>query len=178
MVRLVDGWQVSGTVFLRSGLPFTLTDGGTSSALESSNYGTANAAAEVFGTQLTNSGVYVNCGVPNQNICLNSSAFTTSPTNFGNVQRNSLRGPDYFSSDFTLMKFTSLLGWEKARVGVGAQFFNVFNHPNFQQPVGDASSPNFGQILATVSPATSIFGSGLGADSSPRLIQLKAEFEF
>ncbi len=185
--KLVDGWQASGTVFLRSGLPFTLADGGTSGTLESFNYGSGTAAAEIFGTQLTKKGVYVNCGVPNTNSCLNTAAFATPPpppdplygAGFGNVQRNSLRGPNYFDSDFTIMKFTSVPGWEKARVGIGAQFFNVFNHPNFQQPVGNvANTSQFGTIISTVSPATSIFGSGLGADSSPRLIQLKAQFEF
>lgn len=86
--------------------------------------------------------------------------------------------PNYFNSDLSIMKFISIPGWERAKVGVGAQFFNVFNHPNFQQPIGDVSSSQFGQVIATVSPATSIFGSGLGADSSPRLIQVKAQFEF
>jgi hypothetical protein len=172
--KVVDGWQVSGTVFMRSGLPFTLIDGGTSAAL-APGYGVGE---DVFGVQLSNSGVKTNCGVPNANICLNPADFAAPGVGFGNVARNSLRGPSYFNSDFSIMKFTSIPGWEKARVGVGAQFFNVFNHPNFQQPVGDVSSPTFGQVIATVSPATSIFGSGLGADSSPRLIQLKAQFEF
>ena len=35
-----------------------------------------------------------------------------------------------------------------------------------------------GQIISTVSSPTSIFGSGLGADASPRLIQLRAKFAF
>jgi len=179
--RLVDGWQLSGVIFARTGLPFTLIDGATSTSLGPFNYGTG---ADIFGVQLAKGGQSMNCGVPNQDICLNPADYAQNltpgglPAGFGNVRRNSLVGPNYVNSDFALMKYTSFPHWEKARFGFGAQFFNVFNHPNFQQPVGDVSSAEFGKVIATVSPATSIFGSGLGADSSPRLIQLKAQFEF
>jgi len=30
------------------------------------------------------------------------------------------------------MKITKLRGWEGATLGVGLQFFNFFNHPNFR----------------------------------------------
>ncbi len=172
--RVVDGWQVSGTVFARTGMPFTLVDGSTSASLTGANYGVGET---IFGTQLAN-GQKTNCGVPNVDYCLNQADYTTSPNGFGNVTRNTLRGPGYWNSDFTIMKYTSIPGWESAKFGFGAQFFNVFNHPNFQQPIGDTSSTQFGTVISTVSPATSIYGSGLGADSSPRLVQLKAQFTF
>jgi hypothetical protein len=54
----------------------------------------------------------------------------------------------------------------------------VFNHPNFQPAVGDVASPNFGQVVGTVSPPTTLFGAFLGADASPRLVQLKIEASF
>jgi hypothetical protein len=61
----------------------------------------------------------------------------------------------------------------------GASFFNVLNHPNFDQPVNNVSNAGqFGRIIATVSPPTSVLGSGLGGDSSPRQIQLIAKFIF
>jgi hypothetical protein len=41
------------------------------------------------------------------------------------------------------------------------------------QPVGDVSNPNFGSIISTVNTPTSILGSFLEGDASPRLIQLK-----
>lgn len=46
--------------------------------------------------------------------------------------RNRFRGPNYFNTDFTVMKITKLRGWEGATLGVGLQFFNFFNHPNFR----------------------------------------------
>jgi hypothetical protein len=88
-----------------------------------------------------------------------------------------LRGPGYFSSDSTIMKNTKIPGWEPAQFGIGAQFFNVLNHPNFDTPIGNVSSL-FGKITRTVYGSTTIFGSDLGADASPRLIQLKVQLTF
>ena len=76
------------------------------------------------------------------------------------------------------MKNFNIPHWEGAKFGVGLQFFNLFNHPNFDQPVGDIANPQFGSILQTVSTPTSILGSFLGGDASPRLIQVKAHLTF
>jgi hypothetical protein len=67
---------------------------------------------------------------------------------------------------------------ESSTVGIGFQFFNLFNHANFDQPVGDVASSQFGLINRTVSVPTSILGSFLNGDASPRLIQVKAQFTF
>ena len=171
-----DGWQVSGTVFARSGLPFTPVDLSTSGALLGQNY-----PGTIFANQISSANLYVTCaaGQPQKKICLNTADFTTSPSGFGNVTRNQLRGPLYVDSDFTLMKQTKIPGWERGQIGFGAQFYNVFNHPNFQAPVADVSNPAlFGSVVATVNPPTTAFGSGLGANASPRIIQAKLQFSF
>jgi hypothetical protein len=136
----------------------------------------------IFANQLSSTNVFVTCpaGQPQQKICLNpTGVFAQSPSGFGNVTRNQLRGPHYFDSDFTLMKQTKIPGWEKGQIGFGAQFYNVFNHANFQAPVADVSNPAlFGSVVATVNPPTTVFGSGLGANASPRIIQAKLQFTF
>jgi hypothetical protein len=77
------------------------------------------------------------------------------------------------------MKYIQVPKREKAKFGIGAQFYNVFNHPNCELPIANvANTGNFGQIIRTVSGPTSPFGSVLGADASPRLIQLEAQFTF
>jgi Carboxypeptidase regulatory-like domain len=181
--RLVEGWDVNGAVFLRSGFPFTLVDKGTSTALQAGGYGSGNSLVYVFGNQLAPGGLDTNCAAafpgtpqPSRNSCLNPANFTTSATGFGNVGRNTVRGPYYWNTDFSFMKHTKI--WERAEFVVGAQFFNVFNHPNFDAPIMDTSSPRFGQIIKTVSSPTTVFGSVLGADASPRLIQLKLQLSF
>jgi hypothetical protein len=78
----------------------------------------------------------------------------------------------------TIMKYTQIPHWETAKLGFGAQFFNLFNHPNFESPVNDINSSNFGSVLDTVNTPTSILGSFLGGDASPRLIQLTVKMNF
>ena len=51
---------------------------------------------------------------------------------FGNLGRNALRGPDFVWSDFYLTKWFPLT--EHVKLRLEAQFFNVFNHPNFGLP--------------------------------------------
>jgi hypothetical protein len=92
--------------------------------------------------------------------------------------RNRFRYPSYFNTDFTVMKNTSLVGRDKVVLGIGFQFFNFFNHPNFGPPDNYSSDPGFGEISTMEMPPTSILGSGLGGDVSPRMIQLKAQIRF
>ncbi|SRR5580698_2844897 len=114
---------------------------------------------------------------------MNSSQFT-SPVGpggiatFGNQRRNQVYGPVFFDTDLTLMKNFSIPHWEGAQFQIGAQVFNLFNHLNFDQPVDDIASSQFGSIVRTVGPPTSIFGAFLGGDASPRAVQIKAQLTF
>ena len=60
--------------------------------------------------------------------------------------RNRFRGPNYFNADLAVMKNTKIPHWEKGTVGIGFQFFNLFNHPNFSVPDNGISDQTFGQI--------------------------------
>jgi hypothetical protein len=181
--RLLKGWDVNGAVFFRTGFPYTLVDNATSTALQGGGYGSSSNLVDVFATQTAAGGTGNNCAklfapaaAPNSDLCLNKADFSLSPNGFGNVGRNTIRGPHYWNTDFSLMKHTKIT--ERAEFVLGAQFFNVFNHPNFDAPVLDISSSRFGQVIKTVSGPTTAFGSVLGADASPRLIQLKLQFNF
>jgi len=103
---------------------------------------------------------------------------------FGNLGRNSLRGPDFLWSDFYLTKWFSLS--EHVKLRFEGQFFNVFNHPNFGLPsvvqTGIPGNPStqtgFGALTYATSPPTGLLGVGLGGDSSPRMIAFQARLEF
>lgn len=169
--RLWSGWSVSGTFFYRTGLPFTVVDDATTAALGGQNYG-----GTVFANYL--GGAQPSCSSPSS-ACLIASDFSSAATGFGQQQRNQFRGPGYFNTDLSILKSTKVKLWaEGQEFVVGAGFYNVLNHPNFDQPVADISNPQFGQIISTVSAPTSVLGSGLGGDSSPRQIQLTAKFIF
>jgi hypothetical protein len=178
---LLGGWTVSGTIFTRSGLPFTVVDGGTSSALVANNFNyppaglTASTFANVVGPTTNSScGKQAAVGGP----CLNINGFSPAATNFGIQERNQFRGSTYFNTDMSIMKSFKIPGWESARFQAGVQAFNLFNHPNFDLPVNDITSSQFGQVVTTVNTPTSILGSFLGGDASPRLLQVKTQFSF
>jgi Carboxypeptidase regulatory-like domain len=92
--------------------------------------------------------------------------------------RDRFRGPGYINTDLTIMKNTNLPHWESAQLGLGFEFYNLFNHPNFGLPNDDMSNPSFGQISYTTQPATSLLGAGRGGDASARMIRLKLQLRF
>jgi hypothetical protein len=142
------------------------------------NYGTtAPGGFNVFANYPA--GTPVNCdrGAVNTS-CLSAGAFSPATAGFGNQRRNQLYGPNFFDTDLTVMKNLHVPLSEQSTLGVGFQFFNLLNHANFDQPVGDVQSSQFGLINRTVSVPTSILSSFLNGDASPRLIQLKAQFTF
>jgi hypothetical protein len=71
---------------------------------------------------------------------------------------------------------------EKLTMRLEAQFFNVFNHPNFGLPsmamagVPGNSSTQTG--FGATSPPTGLLGVGLGGDNSPRMIAVQVKLEF
>jgi hypothetical protein len=176
---LVDGWQVSGAAFYRTGLPFSVMD--------STLTGVNNYNSTILPNIAAGASPALNCGseknVGNNAVpCYTSSQFVGvggQEDSFGvRGLRNLFRGPSYFNTNFSFNKNTKIPGWERGELGLGLQFFNLFNHPNFAMPVNSATSSQFGTIQSMTSAPTSILGSFLGGDASPRLIQLKAQLTF
>ncbi|MGO8721102.1 MAG: carboxypeptidase regulatory-like domain-containing protein [Acidobacteriaceae bacterium] len=173
---LTGGWQVSGTFFHNSGFPFSVVDTGTATSLV--NYGGplyAEQTAPLSGNH---------CGGANNSLfgaahpCSFAGDYTTA-TNFAQSRRNQIYGPSYTDTDMAVLKSFNMPHWESGKLIIGAQFFNLFNHPNFGQPGNDVATPStLGLVSSTVNTPTSILGSFLGGDASPRLIQLKASFVF
>ena len=92
--------------------------------------------------------------------------------------RNRYRGPSYADTDFAVMKNTKIPHWETGVLTIGFQFFNLFNHANFGFPDNWSSDNTFGQILYQEQAPTSVLGSGLNANVSGRMIQVKAQIQF
>jgi hypothetical protein len=201
---LVKGWQVSGTIFARTvfdnaesgflqqnnyfGMIYSVPAGPLPSAIPCGEGAALPRSPHPCGPPqfLTN-------GEPNPRALFVQTGCETG-FNTGNLPgpsgpcggpavawaqgRDRLRGPSYFNTDLAIMKNTRIPGWENGVLGIGFQFFNAFNHPNFGFPDGYSSSPTFGRIFYMEQPPTSILGSGLGSDASPRMIQLKAQLQF
>ncbi len=185
---ITGGFEFSGAVFHQSGLPYTIGQSTSNLGIAGGGTGTfANGTVNLYARQLTNNfdhhcggeaHVLIN-GTTNPSPCNFTAAFG-APTNFTQQSRNSLVGPSYTNVDFNAQKIITIPHADFMKFKVGAQFFNLFNHPNFQNPAHTLTgTPNsaYGAIASTVSSPTNIFGS-VGANSSPRLIQLKGSFTF
>src|SRR5262249_51466025 len=66
-----------------------------------------------------------------------------SSTVFGNLGRNTFRGPGFDNQNLTLIKRFAIN--DRANVEFRGEFFNLFNHRNFLNPISNMSSPSFGQ---------------------------------
>ncbi len=118
--------------------------------------------------------------------CYNTSQFETynstsgvaTPiqTNFGETGPGVFRGPGYFNLDTNVTKKFFIR--EKMNVELGAQFYNVLNHPNFSNPTASITSGTLGTTGGDIAPPTSIYGSGQGALVTGRVIVVTAKFSF
>ena len=196
----LNGWQVSGTVFWHSGIPFSVL----STPYSANGNGIVNGSGPQFASVLPGVPLYEHIPIlgvtqPGTIQWLNPAAFVSAvdPSTgacvggdnaqncqFGNLGRNALRGPAYASSDLYVTKTFALN--EGLKLRIDGQLFNVFNHPNFGLPVlGYAGIPSnratqtgFGALTYTTAPPTGLLGVGLGGDSSPRMIAFQARLEF
>ncbi len=183
--QLLGGWQWSGKVFTRSGLPFSITDGNTNGSL-------LNGGGTILGQPIAGIRAQSSCGLSSvftngnaafgTTACLNSAAFLDSSpatftyANWPTQNRNQYRGPKYFDMDMALFKTFRIK--ETASLGIGMSAFNVFNHPNFANPDSNLGDGTFGQITGTLGVPTSPYGNFLGFDSSVRVVQLSAKINF
>ncbi len=74
----------------------------------------------------------------------------------GDLGRNAIVGPDFLNTDFSVTKNTKIT--ERFNLQFRIEMFDIFNHPNFGNPVLTATSASFGQIQSTRFP-TGDFGS-------------------
>jgi hypothetical protein len=89
-------------------------------------------------------------------------------------RKNSFRAPKFVWTDLAVTKNTKVPGWDNAMLGIGFQFFNLFNHTNFGGSDDFMSNATFGDILYLTQPPTGI----LGSSAPQRMIQLKAQLRF
>lgn len=155
---LVGGWQLSSIWVVRSGLPFTAYTSDNNSG-DMTLYGHNELRPNIVGDP--NSGTCPNGSkVGTLNCWFNTSAFA-QPTalTFGDVGRNTLRGPDWRTVDVSLLKEFPLrrLG-EAGRFQFKATATDVFNRPNFGIPGRDLASAGFGVITYSNSSRAMQFG--------------------
>lgn len=162
--QVLGNWQVNGITTAMSGTPFTVFD--------SRDVSVQGGAPEITGFSANRPnlvpGQNPNSGPRTTNAWLNANAFSrvvpdpNSPVQqFGTAGRNIAVGPRYTNFDFSAFKNIRVM--ESRELQFRAEFFNLFNHPNFRLPDSDISSPTFNQIQQA---------------QDQRLIQLAIKFLF
>jgi hypothetical protein len=189
---LLANWAISGITIIQSGSPFSVLDSGAGSAFlglgSAPGVETASLAA----------GSSISSGLSSGDIhsridgYLNPAAFTVAPllypvqcdpnqpdptifpnsnfctTGFGNLGRNTYRGPGQQNWDFSLIKNIRLT--ERQSLRFTTDFFNIWNHANFSNP----SATDVEAIGLPNSP----FGKITSALGTPRLIQFSLRYAF
>ena len=179
---LAGNWTLGAKFYAYTGSPFSVTNSALSARINSGG-GIGNS----FLADLVDPGALsVHCsetnvitpGGPAATPCLTAAQFagTTVQKDFGNTAPNMFRATGYFDIDMRVIKNIPLK--ERVKLGVGAQFYNIFNHPNFANPSGTVTSSALGTISATVVPPTSIYGSFQSGTVSGRVVVVTARLNF
>lgn len=161
--RIVGGWELAGVSVFQSGRPFDIY-----SNRDSEYTGLSNRPDLVGDPSIP-------AGSPRDQTGPPITAFARQPFGRpGNLGRNTFTGPTYYNTDVDLIKRFAIT--ERVAVQFRAEFYNIFNQLQFQQP-GTSSS---GNTLAD--PGT--FGKSLAEITRPdgttaaRQIQLALKLEF
>jgi len=168
---LVEGWTLTGILTARTGQPLTVTVGSDAAGI---------GDATPFFSQRPNRvpGVPLTLGKrKGPDLRLNPAAYSVPPIGtFGNLGRNTVRGPSFSQCDFALFKAIRVA--EKFRVQVRIESFNLFNRANFSLPsettnlrVALNSPQQFGVSTSTVNTQNLNVGA-VFAPGGPRNIQI------
>jgi hypothetical protein len=137
--NVIGGWQVSGTLYLSTGTPFTVFGDQNTYQLAGSAF--PNRIPGVS-TEPQHQSTHCEAGSGPSTGCINEwfnpSAFSApAPGTFGDVRRNSLYGPGTNTVNLSAYKEFSL-PWEGVKLRFSFTSTNAFNHPSFANPSGTA----------------------------------------
>lgn len=145
--QIIGGWSLSGLFIYQSGEPYTISSGArTSNALHNSTAlivgpnirgGELQFANGIIGPVMYQTGGFkvaplndphLNC----QQVTGTQTFFCIPPPGQNGSGRNTAQGPNYWNLDSGLLKNFDLT--ERFKLQFRAEFFNVLNHPNFENP--------------------------------------------
>jgi hypothetical protein len=188
--QLASGWEIGAIVTLSTGVPFTVQNSGGRSQNQavganfadrpnlvpgaSSNPTGGTSKGCTFGTGATATTVAAGTPIGTPNHWFDPCSFTPQPLGtFGNLGRNTLRGPGLKTLDFSLNKHFRIT--EERQLQFRAEFFNILNHPNFAAP-----NLNFTKIFDATASGNllSTYGAIIRTTTTSRQIQFGLKFIF
>ncbi len=156
--QAINGWNLSAITNWQTGFPFTsfAEDDNSFSAMgnDRPDITVANISDTQLSTKRSHSALI--------NEWFNTADFVPNAIGtYGNIGKNSLRGPRLFTTDLALLK-NGKIG-ERANYEFRAEFYNAFNNVNFGAPDAGLQDSNFGQISSA---------------NDPRILQMALKVEF
>jgi hypothetical protein len=156
--RLTQGWQVQGITRFATGFPIQMSQGNDDISLADSS---ATDMPDRVGPVVTVNPrkVYPDCHADPNNPALPTSgcyflpgAFAPNTTlgTFGTANRRFFHGPGFNNTDFGILKRTTI--HENYAFDIRVEFFNIFNHAQFQNPTGNIDDQNFGIVTVARPP--------------------------
>ena len=169
----LGGWSVDAFVLARSAPPVNIV-GSLVVAAGTALYPRPNVVPgqpfELFGSQYAGGKIF------------NKAAFTRAPVGEqGDFGRNVLRGFGATQADVAFQRQFAFT--ERLSLRFRAEFFNIFNHPNFGPPNNSLTSPLFGHSTQTLASSLGSGGANGGFNplyqiGGPRSIQLALKLAF
>lgn len=137
---LIGGWELNGTTNFSSGLPFTPSLKSCHASSDTGPCRPDRVASVKDGTRSGDPNLPGYWFQTTNGVLLSAAGQSDGPwaqpavDTFGNVGRNSLRGPRYFDTDLSLFKNFTIT--ERMKAQFQFQFYNIFNHVNLANPDG------------------------------------------
>jgi hypothetical protein len=149
---LLGGWQIAGinTVYAGAPVTFTYSPGATFvvSGIQQDFRGANNYRPNVTGDPLAPAGQRSITNYFNRDAVV----VPTDPSQpFGNAERNSVRGENFWQVDFAASKYFPM-PWRDGRLEFRFEAFNLLNRTNFGSPNGNRSAAGFGTVTTTFDP--------------------------
>jgi Carboxypeptidase regulatory-like domain len=172
---LIGNWQLTLIQHVSSGFPVPLIDSSNQSGVyfeQGGNDNNWNRPDLVSGCN-SHSANHGNL------LWINPSCFVpATPGELGNASRVPAIGPDFVNTDFSVIKQFALPRKEMG-LNFRAEFFNLFNHPQFGMPVNDVNAGNQPANCTSAGGCTaSQFGLVNSTVNNPRLVQLALKLSF
>jgi hypothetical protein len=140
--KLLGGWDISGIMRFTTGFPVTLTESDDASLC-----GCNGADVPNYNGQGIH---YLDLRAPGHQL-FDPSPFSPETVGIpGTSNRRFFHGPGFNNWDLALHKNTVIR--ERMSLEFRAEFFNVFNHAQFENPSGDINASNFGQVTSARDP--------------------------
>ena len=159
--RFVEGWQISGILSAFNGIPLNVNTGFDRAGFTSGETPRPNYVG----------GCNPYTGAQTVSEWFNPQCYALEPVGtLGNTGRDTLRGPGFFNTDFSLSKDTRLT--EQIKLQFRAEFFNIFNHENLGNPNMNVFSAS-GAYNASAGVITAS-----NAGTTPRQIQFALKLTF